>query len=68
MPSYRMVHGDNEQVIRETYVDVDREDGSTTLFRGNDAILRVRDEHVQSSQVLDDAAGSVGPPWKLVPR
>ena len=29
MPSYRIVYGDNEQVVRETYhsVDVDREGG-----------------------------------------
>jgi hypothetical protein len=48
--------------------DADREAGWTTLFRGNDAILRVRDEHVQSTQVLDEAAGSGKPPWTRVPR
>jgi hypothetical protein len=68
MPSCRMVYGDNEQVDCETYVEVDREAGWTTLFRGNDAILRVRDEHVQSTQVLDEAAGSGKPPWTRVPR
>jgi hypothetical protein len=31
-------------------------------------ILRVRDEHVQSIHVLDQAAGSGERPWKLVPR
>jgi len=49
--TYRMVYGDDEQVVRETYENVDdvqREDGWLVLFRGNDAILRVREEHVQS--------------------
>ena len=55
MPRYLMVYGDDEQVVRETYDDVDvvREDGWTVLFRGNDAILRVRDEHVQSLEQID---------------
>ena len=55
MTGYRMVYGDDEQVVRETYDDVDivREDGWTVLFRGNDAILRVRDEHVQSLEQVD---------------
>src|SRR4029450_12875891 len=50
MSRYRMVYGDHEQVVRETFDDVDvvREDGWTVLFRGDDAILRVRDEHVQA--------------------
>jgi signal-transduction protein with cAMP-binding, CBS, and nucleotidyltransferase domain len=58
MPAYRMVYGDDEQVVRETYQDVqvDREDGWTVLFRGNEAILRVRDDHVQSLELLDEAA------------
>jgi hypothetical protein len=56
MATYRMVYGDDEQVIRETWHDVtlEREDGWTVLFRGKDAILRVRDEHVQSLERLDD--------------
>jgi hypothetical protein len=50
MPTYQMVYGDNEQVVRETYddVEVQREDGWLVLFRGDEAILRVREEHVQS--------------------
>ena len=54
MPKYLMVYGDDEQVVRETFDDVDivREDGWTVLFRGNDAILRVRDEHVQSLEQI----------------
>jgi hypothetical protein len=50
MPTYRMVYGDETEVVRETFedVEVEREDGWVTLFRGNDAILRVREEHVQT--------------------
>ena len=50
MATYDLVYGDEEQVVRERYEDVDvqREDGWVVLFRGNDAILRVREEHVQS--------------------
>ena len=56
MATYRMVYGDEEQVVRETWRDVtlEREDGWTVLFRGSDAILRVRDEHVQSLERLDE--------------
>jgi hypothetical protein len=45
-----MVYGEGEQVVTETYenVEVEREDGWVTVFRDNDAILRVREEHVQS--------------------
>jgi hypothetical protein len=55
MARYRMVYGDDEQVVRETFesVDVVREDGWTVLFRGDEAILRVRDEHVQTLERLD---------------
>lgn len=51
-----MVYGDDTQVAREIFHDVDleREDGWTILFRGNEAILRVRDEHVQSLEHVDD--------------
>lgn len=57
MPTYQMVYGDNEQVVRETFkdVDVEREDGWVVLFRGRDAILRVREEHVQSLEQVDEA-------------
>ena len=55
MPRYQMVYGDDKQVVRETYDDVDvvREDGWTVLFRGNNAILGVHDEHVQSLEQVD---------------
>ncbi len=59
MPTYRIVYGDDEQVIRETFTDVEvqREDGWVVLFRGKEAILRMREEHVQS---LDEVSGEVG--------
>jgi hypothetical protein len=56
MPTYLMVYGDDEQVVRETYKDVEvvKEDGWVVLFRGQDAILRAREEHVQSLELIDD--------------
>jgi hypothetical protein len=51
MATYKIVYGDSEQVVRETYDNVDdlqREDGWLVLFRGNEAILRVQEAHVQS--------------------
>jgi hypothetical protein len=56
MPSYRIVYGDDEQVVRETFHDVvlEREDGWTVLFRGPEAILRLRDEHLQSLEPVDE--------------
>ncbi len=56
MSTYVMVYGDETQVVRETYrdVEIEREDGWTVLFRGKDAILRVRDEHVQSLERIND--------------
>jgi CBS domain-containing protein len=58
MATYRMVYGDDEQVIRQTFHDVQvyREDGWTVLFRGKRAILRVQDEHVQSLEVVTETA------------
>ena len=57
MPTYRMVYGDDGQVVRETYNDVElqHEDGWHVFFRGKNAILRVRDEHVQSIEQVDAA-------------
>jgi hypothetical protein len=59
MATYRMVYGDEEQVVRETFADVEvqREDGWTVLFRGGDAILRVQDVHVQSLERLPTPPG-----------
>jgi hypothetical protein len=56
MATYRMVYGDDESVVRETFEDiseVEREDGWVVLFRGKEAILRVQEEHVQSMERLD---------------
>ena len=56
MANYRIVYGDDEQVVRETYNDVElqREDGWLVIFRGKVAILRAREEHIQSVETLDD--------------
>lgn len=56
MATYRMVYGDDENVVEETYADieqVDREDGWVVLFRGGDAILRVQESHVKSLEQVD---------------
>jgi hypothetical protein len=49
-----VVYGDDEQVLRETFTDVEveREDGWVVLFRGTDAILRAREEHVHSIEEI----------------
>ena len=59
MPTYRMVYGDGEQVVRETLTDVEleREDGWTVVFRGDDAVLRLQDQHIQSLELLESPAG-----------
>ena len=57
MTTYRMVYGDDEQVVRETFENIDdlqREDGWVVLFRGKEAILRLREEHIQSLEELED--------------
>ena len=56
MATYQMVYGDDDQVVTETFDNIDvveREDGWVVLFRGPDAILRVEDSHVQSLERLD---------------
>ena len=56
MATYRMVYGDDEQVVRETFENIDdlqREDGWVVFFRGKEAILRVQEQHVQSLEELD---------------
>lgn len=57
MPTYRMIYGDDEQVVNETFddVEVQREDGWVVLFRGEDAILRVQEAHVQSLDLVTDS-------------
>ena len=56
MANYRIVYGDDEQVVRETFNDVEleREDGWLMIFRGKDVILRAREEHVQSVEAFDE--------------
>ena len=56
MATYRMVYGDDERTVQETYTDIDeveREDGWVVLFRGTEAILRVQEAHVLSLEQLD---------------
>ena len=56
MATYRMVYGDDERTVQETFTDIDeveREDGWVVLFRGTEAILRVQEAHVQSLEQLD---------------
>ena len=56
MATYRMVYGDDENLVTETYANVDsveREDGWLVLFRGPEAILRVQEIHVRSFEQLD---------------
>ncbi len=51
MASYELVYGDGEQVVTETFdnIDtVDREDGWVVLFRGKEAILRIQESHIRS--------------------
>ena len=56
MATYRMVYGDDERMVQETFTDIDeveREDGWVVLFRDKEAILRVQEAHVQSLEQLD---------------
>jgi hypothetical protein len=53
--TYKMVYGDDENVAEETLGDItsiESEDGWIVLFRGNDAILRVQEGHVQSLELV----------------
>lgn len=56
MADYRLVYGDDERAVTEIFtgVQMELEDGWLVLFRGRDAILRVREEHVRS---LDEITG-----------
>jgi len=55
MPTYRIVYGDDEQVVREKLEDVvlEKEDGWITVFRGRDVVLRVQEAHVKSLDLVD---------------
>jgi hypothetical protein len=51
--TYRMVYGDDESVVSETFeniTEVEREDGWVVLFRGREAILRVQEAHVKEME------------------
>jgi hypothetical protein len=50
--------GDDEQVVRETFNDIELqgEDGRLVIFRDNDANLWVQEEHVQSVEEVDESA------------
>jgi hypothetical protein len=55
MATYRMVYGDDENLLTETYeniTEVEREDGWVVLFRGPEAILRVQEAHVKEMELL----------------
>lgn len=57
MPSYTIVYGDDENLVRQTLhgVVLEREDGWLVVFRGKDAILRLREEHVRSVEPFRDS-------------
>jgi hypothetical protein len=53
--TYKLVYGDNEDVVTETLDDitsVEREDGWVVLFRGDDAVLRIQEAHVKSMDLV----------------
>jgi hypothetical protein len=53
--AYRIVYGDESNVVEETFENIDsveREDGWVVLFRGDEAILRVQESHVQSMDLV----------------
>jgi hypothetical protein len=58
MPTYRITYGDDEQVVREVYdnVEIEREDGWLVVFRDRDAILRVQDAHVKSVEEIESSS------------
>jgi hypothetical protein len=57
MPTYRMVYGDDEQVVRETLenVEMEKEDGWVVFIRDGDSVLRVHEDHIQELEALDEA-------------
>lgn len=51
-----MVYGDDENVVDETLegiTSIESEDGWMVFFRGDDAILRVLEDHVQSLELVN---------------
>ncbi|MBO0692563.1 MAG: hypothetical protein J2P58_06680 [Acidimicrobiaceae bacterium] len=56
MPTYNIVYGDDEQVVCEIFrdVEIEREDGWVVIFKGDDAILRIQDAHIQAMEEVRD--------------
>lgn len=57
MATYKMIYGDDETVAEETLEDIDsieHEDDWVVLFRGDDAVLRVQEDHVQSLELVTE--------------
>ena len=54
MPTYELVYGEGEDVVRQTLenVVIEREDGWVVVFRGKDVILRVQEGHVRSLDIV----------------
>jgi hypothetical protein len=55
--TYKMIYGDEDTVAEETLEDIDsveHEDGWVALFRDDDAILRVQEDHVQSLELVTE--------------
>ena len=56
MTSYKMVYGDEDNMVIEMYANIDsvvREDGWLVFFRGLEAVVRVQESHVKSFEQLD---------------
>jgi hypothetical protein len=55
--TYKMIYGDEDTVAEETLEDIDsveHEDGWVVLFRDDDAVLRVQEDHVQSLELVTE--------------
>jgi hypothetical protein len=53
--TYKLIYGDEDNVVEETLDDIDsveHEDGWVVLFRGDEAIQRLQESHVQSMELV----------------
>ncbi|HEY2312887.1 MAG TPA: hypothetical protein VGH96_04690 [Streptosporangiaceae bacterium] len=53
--TYKLVYGDEDNVVEETLEGIDsveHEDGWVVLFRGDEAIQRLQESHVQSMELV----------------
>ena len=60
MTSYKMVYGDEDNMVTETYANIDsvvREDGWLVLFRGPEAVVRVE---LRDGEVAEHEPDRVG--------